>query len=54
MKLTENQLRDIIKEHVKRIMTEDSFANDFNAAREKYLNRSPNAMWGMELKKLRR
>ncbi len=50
MKLTENQLRDIIKEHVKRIMTEDSFANDFNAAREKYLNRSLNAMWGMELK----
>lgn len=50
MKLTESQLRNIIREQVKKTLSEDSFANDFNAAREKYLNRSPNAMWGMEMK----
>jgi len=49
IRLTESDLRKIIKKSVNRILKED-FEQDFNSTRDNYLKKSPNAMFGMEMK----
>ena len=47
--LSETDLRKVVSESVKRILSE-SFEDDFNTTRYNYLKRSPNAMFGFEMK----
>lgn len=50
VRLTEAQLHKAIMEAVK-ITLKESFEDDYNAARDEFLNRkSPSGMFGMELK----
>lgn len=49
IRLTESDLHRVIAESVRRIMNE-GFEDDFNTTRDNYLKRSPNAMFGFEMK----
>jgi hypothetical protein len=49
IRLTESDLHNIIKQSVKRIIKE-SFEDDFNSARDKYFERKPSGLFGMEMK----
>ena len=49
IRLTEGDLHRIVKKSVNRILKE-SFEDEFNSSRDKFLQKSPNAMFGMEMK----
>ena len=49
VRLTEGDLHRIVKRSVNRILKE-SFEDEFNSSRDKFLQKSPNAMFGMEMK----
>lgn len=50
IRLTEGDLHRIVTNSVKKVLKED-FENDYNQARDNYLQRkSPSGMWGMEMK----
>lgn len=49
IRLTESDLHRIVKESVKRVLRED-FETDFNAARDNFMNKRPNGMFGFEMK----
>ena len=49
IRLTESDLHRIVKESVKRVLRED-FETDFNTARDNFIDKRPNGMFGFEMK----